>query len=294
MTEDTRTFNDIIYAIRKCMMDTSDQEEIDKWKGINIMRIVCILRLALGNIVKLPCSADEFAASPPGLRTVLAATTIGKVTKPLVVTDNQGIPLLYYLPALLTQDDQRKIFDATSYISKKLHGSIIPNSEKPIWRVNENYFTPVKRPRVSPGCLNFSPGWLAQGHHGPEFPLTTSTTLTYGHKDQLLLWLDEIRNVQILSNILIKLLHPEQFEAGFTALKGLRNNMQTREWAKHWKSVFSCLYGHDVFWQVVDTRGTKMGWGRTSALCIFYEKRGAEAFYTNVSGMGRDANIEIM
>ncbi|KAJ3885253.1 hypothetical protein GG344DRAFT_70701 [Lentinula edodes] len=122
---------------------------------------------------------------------------------------------------------------------EKLHASVVPDHKKPVWRVNEIYFTPVKRPRVASGCLNFSPGWLAQGHHRPEDPLVTSLTLSQGNKDSTLEWLEQIDKLQILSNILIKLLHPELYEAGLTALSGLRHESQTIDWATRWNSVFT-------------------------------------------------------
>ncbi|KAJ3891940.1 hypothetical protein GG344DRAFT_24813, partial [Lentinula edodes] len=54
-------------------------------------------------------------------------------------------------------------------------------------------------------------------------------------------WLEQIQSVQVLSNLLLKLLHTELFDAGFTALRGLRQNSATQEWAMRWKSVFNCL-----------------------------------------------------
>lgn len=107
--------------------------------------------------------------------------TLGKMNTACIITDCDNVALLYYLPNILGHEDQvrsmiyggkvinetyqRKLFDSTSLISQKLHASIVPNDKKPVWRINELYFTSVKRTRVSPGCVNFSPGWLAQGHH---------------------------------------------------------------------------------------------------------------------------------
>ncbi|KAJ4471635.1 hypothetical protein C8R41DRAFT_746488, partial [Lentinula lateritia] len=109
--------------------------------------------------------------------------------------------------------------------------------KKPVWWVNEIYFTPVKRPRVASGCLNFSPGWLAQGHHVSIFLVTNHCS----NKDSTLEWLEQIDKLQILSNILIKLLHPELYEAGLTALSGLRHESQTIDRATRWNSIFTCL-----------------------------------------------------
>ncbi|KAH7870209.1 uncharacterized protein C8R40DRAFT_1073466 [Lentinula edodes] len=112
----------------------------------------------------------------------------------------------------------------------------IPNDKKPVWRINELYFTSVKRTRVSPGCVNFSPGWLAQGHHGPDYPLLSSTTLTYGNPEQVKIWLEQIKTAQLLSNILLRLLHPKLYKAGLRTLEGLQQLPQTKEWALQWKS----------------------------------------------------------
>ncbi|KAJ3804774.1 hypothetical protein F5876DRAFT_70354 [Lentinula aff. lateritia] len=161
-----------------------------------------IIQLLKGQI--LQTSAETFASTSPDKRTTLISISLGKVTEPCVVTDSNNIAMLYFLPKLLTHNKQRQFFNSTSFISEKLHASVVPDHKKPVWQVNEIYFTPVKRPMVASGCLNFFPSWLAQGHHPPEDPLVTSFTLSQGNKDSMLEWLQQIDKLQILSNILIK------------------------------------------------------------------------------------------
>ncbi|KAJ3886621.1 hypothetical protein GG344DRAFT_69513 [Lentinula edodes] len=204
-----RSFEDIIELLKSQIAQTKNsiKKQVARWNGINLESIRRAIHLALKN----------------------------------PVTDNQNIALLYYLPNLLAQNEQHEIFDSTSLLSQKLYASIVPKDEKSVWRVNEKYFTPVKRPKVAPGCLNFSPGWLAQGHHALEYPLVTSLSLSQGNEAQSLQWLERIEKMQILSNILLRLLHPELHYAGLVALSGLRQNPMTSKWAIQWKSVFNCL-----------------------------------------------------
>ncbi|KAJ3837114.1 hypothetical protein F5878DRAFT_540024, partial [Lentinula raphanica] len=166
-------------------------------------------------------------------------------TRACVITDCQDIALVYYFPKILSYPHQQKIFHATSFINMKLYKSLVPETKKPAWRVDEKNFVMVNRQKVSPGCVNFSPGWLAQGHHSLEYPLKPSVSLHEGNDQELERvqhWLDQIEPIQLLSNLLLAFLHPELYAAGLKTLKGLRRQgTETHHWAAEWHTIFTCL-----------------------------------------------------
>ncbi|KAJ3844029.1 hypothetical protein F5878DRAFT_637661 [Lentinula raphanica] len=219
-------FRALIHMLQKHLLVSGDLS-VMKWKGVDLKRISTILKTALNNKVKLPCSAAALALASPQRRMGLLQTSLGKISKPCVILDKDDIALIYYLPDLLSYADQRVIFESTSSISKQLYSSIVSSGKQSSWRVAEENFVQIKRPLVSPGCVNFSPGWLAQGHYGAENPLKPSLSLSGGKKDDtanVKSWLKQIEPLQLLSNILLALLHPELHAAGIKALHHMRKH----------------------------------------------------------------------
>ncbi|KAJ3753690.1 hypothetical protein EV360DRAFT_74314 [Lentinula raphanica] len=194
-------FEAIIQMLQRQIFAAENPSNL-KWNGIDIKRISTVLKSAFNNNIQIPCSADALASAPPQQRTALVNTSLGHINKPCVISDKDNIALIYYLPNLLSYADQRVIFESTSSINSQLYKSIVPTAKKSSWRVAEENFVRVKGPIVTPGCINFSPGWLAQGHCGLEHPLKPSLSLSGGKDEEVAeikSWLKQIEPLQWLS-----------------------------------------------------------------------------------------------
>ncbi|KAJ3965522.1 hypothetical protein EV361DRAFT_938783, partial [Lentinula raphanica] len=242
--DDDNEFQAIIQMLQRQIF-TAETPFLSKWNGIDIKRLSTVLKSAFKNNIQIPCSAAALASASPQRRAALVKTSLGHIDKPCVISDKDNVALIYYLPNLLSYADQRAIFESTFSINTQLQKSIVPTAKKSSWRVAEENFLQVNGPLVSPGCVNFSPGWLAQGHCGPEHPLKPSLSLSGGKDEEIAKiesWLKQIEPLQLLSNILLALLHPKLYAAGINTLKHMRTDEEhTKDWAKKWKSAFTCL-----------------------------------------------------
>ncbi|KAJ3751560.1 hypothetical protein EV360DRAFT_76125, partial [Lentinula raphanica] len=193
-----------------------------EWKGIDVQRIGMSISNALANRVKLQCSAEALALEDPAKRKALIKASLGKITQACVITDCQDIALVYYFPKILSFPHQQKIFHATSFINMKLYRSLVPETKKPAWRVNEKNFV-----------------------MSLEYPLKPSVSLHEGNDQDLERvrhWLDQIEPIQLLSNLLLAFLHPELYAAGLKTLNALRRQgTETNHWATEWHTIFTCL-----------------------------------------------------
>jgi len=118
-------------------------------------------------------------------RVLFPNPSFGKFSDPLSVVDKKGRIVLWYLPGLLSEEQQVRIFfsaeveglthskqsivkQATITIEPILKKSVMEerlNKPKPNWRTHDvNFLDDSSRDTLEPGAVNFSAGWLGQGH----------------------------------------------------------------------------------------------------------------------------------
>jgi hypothetical protein len=155
------------------------------------------------------------------------------------------------------QSDIRK---ATISIAPLLKKSVVmekPQKCAPNWRINaKNFFRKSLRHRCEPGAVNFSAGWLGQGHTvsfnlffitiaNPLFiqteqyailPSLNLRTQVYLGSSQ---WLRISNNVERFVNLTLSLINPDLFRSGLSMLRKLRDLKETAEIASIWQSVYT-------------------------------------------------------
>lgn len=148
---------------------------------------------------------------------------------------------------------------ATASISPWLRKSVkMEKAHKPApnWRINHrNFIRKTKKHKLEPGAVNFSAGWLGQGHtvgfrispieinltfkQSERFPLSPSLNLrtqpNWGSKE----WMKNSQDLEILMNLTLSLIHPGLFKMGLDMLRKMRGLADTEKIARDWQSVYS-------------------------------------------------------
>jgi hypothetical protein len=104
---------------------------------------------------------------------------LGHISEPAVITDQHGRVILWYLPNLMTSDQQVYLYTAliicnlmnikdyllsiTKPMVSCLQKPKLDNKNKS-WRNNITNFLQVEGQTYSPGVDTFAAGWLPQGH----------------------------------------------------------------------------------------------------------------------------------
>jgi hypothetical protein len=134
------------------------------------------------------------------------------------------------------------------------------NKLAPNWRVDRrNFVTKTKKHKLEPGAVNFSAGWLGQGHtvcsnsspieavltldQSDRFPLAPSlnlrTHLHWGSKE----WMKESQDLEILINLTLSIINPGLFKMGLEMLKKKKKknapSSRYQKIAQGWQSVYS-------------------------------------------------------
>ncbi|KAF8810609.1 hypothetical protein BYT27DRAFT_7253591 [Phlegmacium glaucopus] len=168
----------------------------------------------------------------------------GQRDKPLTVVDAKGRIILWYLPGLLSNQQQASFRQATVIIAPLLRASIKsrhPGKTPPSWRIDRKQFTATGEQRtLEPGAVTFSAGWFAQGHTGDKFSIKPSANLK---SNQVNLggsnWMKESTLVEHFLNLTLSLIHPQLFKTGLLMLRKIRMLPTTREIAQDWPSVYT-------------------------------------------------------
>lgn len=150
---------------------------------------------------------------------------------------------------------------ATARISPWLRSSVKfqrVNKPAPNWRIHRNNFIrKTSRHILEPGAINFSAGWLGQGHavrfyfalfnylfnyplcQAARFPLLPSanlrTQIHWGSND----WIKIAQDLEIFLNLTLSLINPGLFKTGLEMLRRMRNLEDTEEISQRWQSVYS-------------------------------------------------------
>lgn len=101
--------------------------------------------------------------------------SLGKFSDPLTVVDSKGRIVLWYLPGLLSEEHLvSNFFNLLYLISSYWFEPLLKKSRQkqspdkttpPNWRTHDvNFVTRSSTITIEPGSVNFSGGWLAQGH----------------------------------------------------------------------------------------------------------------------------------
>ncbi|KAF5333747.1 hypothetical protein D9758_017914 [Tetrapyrgos nigripes] len=229
-------------------------------RGVDINNIAQQLKKAMDHPVVLPiCAVEYFGLTIEKRHGALAKwrnSAQRHFSAPTVITDQEGISLIWYLPNLLNQGLQAKLLRATSLINCKLASSIRLadhswqeheySKTQRGWRDDENLFVPsCRHSTVVPGVRNFSFGWRGSGHLWTEDPVKTSRSLTHNARDipNTQQWLESVAPLQLTVSLILSFIHPELYQAGKTALDNCCKPSAdlTQEWAKRWNSVYTAL-----------------------------------------------------
>jgi hypothetical protein len=191
--------------------------------------------------------------------------------------DSKQRIILWYLPGLLSPNQEVCIFFTTAGIREYLNDStkhdirrgtagiqrMLKRSvkiDKPMrtqtnWRINErNFIRKTAQQVLEPGAVNFSAGWLGQGHtvsfkliscegthfisnQLPPFPLKPSLNLRTEIGSGSLKWVKISHDLERFINMTLSLINPDLYEMGLLMLRQLRQSEETKDIALQWQSV---------------------------------------------------------
>ncbi|KAJ8503413.1 hypothetical protein ONZ45_g10879 [Pleurotus djamor] len=178
------------------------------WRGLNLDILASILAEAWDNRVILPVTAHVLInASNERITRLLARVDLGEITRPLILLSLDNIPLVVYLPSLLSFMKQVSLAMAQSV---SLIESILA---KPLTNSRDD---PPK----------------------PSVSLRKKTNV-----DSATSWLKHVKDFFTLGDVLLALFHPESYEHGRRAIASMKtsDDPSLAYWARRWPSAFSCL-----------------------------------------------------
>ncbi|KAF9442059.1 hypothetical protein P691DRAFT_648776, partial [Macrolepiota fuliginosa MF-IS2] len=149
---------------------------------------------------------------------------------PCVIVDKAGHILVWYLPQLLSDSQQKKLIDATEHLNPILKGTVNGKT----WRTDPTAFVDDGTQTMQAGTQTFSPGWFGIGHG-------TSLSIRKNIKHGVGEWMDDTMGVEEYLNLVTSITHPELYQAGKQALGKLQQMKDTQEFAEKWTSIYSGL-----------------------------------------------------
>ncbi|KAK7447763.1 hypothetical protein VKT23_014021 [Stygiomarasmius scandens] len=230
-------------------------------QNVDLEQIAQVLRKAVDNKVVLPIKAAEyFAASLQKRQDMLTewrSETPLYFETPTVLTDKNGVCLLWYLPDLFGNALKNDVFRSTKLIENKLVNAVKLSDHsweedefsrtQRGWRNDENLFIDRRaRQMVFVGLRNFSFGWRGSGHEWTDDPVKASYSLRLPKRDVLntQTWLKRISKMQLTMSLVLSFIHPELYTAGKKVLDYCCDPVRspdTCRWAEIWNSIFTAL-----------------------------------------------------
>ncbi|KAJ8518041.1 hypothetical protein ONZ45_g4828 [Pleurotus djamor] len=234
-----------IAAFLKCaMLGNGDAAMPAHWRGLRVEQLASDLATAFENRVVLPVTAARLTQATTGKRTrMLDGIELGDVTQPMLVLSSDGIPLIVYLPSLLSSQTQMDFAQSVSTISSILMKPLTDKKRSQRWRTAPKHFARPVRGLSVVGAETFSPGWYTRFSKRVGPPKPSISLRRKRNIGQATSWLKQLRGLFTVGDVLLSLFHPQSYVHGQRTINTLKtsDDASTAYWANHWPSVFSCL-----------------------------------------------------
>ncbi|KAH9914324.1 uncharacterized protein B0H18DRAFT_1125662 [Fomitopsis serialis] len=152
----------------------------------------------------------------------------GIFTQPATVVDALGHVLLWYLPGIITAEQQASVIPSLLMASTT-------------WRNHpDNFAATGQWQSLDPGCISFSPGWYQQGHQGTTYPPQVSSTLSEEQspgRD----WFRAMTEQHALIAGMLRIIHPELHAMGYAALASTRICPDIADVLPLWGTPFNAM-----------------------------------------------------
>ncbi|KAJ8516956.1 hypothetical protein ONZ45_g5776 [Pleurotus djamor] len=136
--------------LKQAMLGKTDPDMPAHWRGFRLEELASNLAEAYDKRVVLPVTAERLTKATLGQRTrLLAGIELGDVANPLLVLSSDGIPLIVYLPALMSAKSQMGLAQSVSQISSILMKPLTDKKRSQLWRTAPKHFAQPGRTGTS-------------------------------------------------------------------------------------------------------------------------------------------------
>ncbi|KAF9441324.1 hypothetical protein P691DRAFT_684256 [Macrolepiota fuliginosa MF-IS2] len=161
---------------------------------------------------------------------------LGHFDKPATIVDSSGHILVWYLPQVLTKQQQDQLVTNTKPLIPKLTKSLQPG-KKQSWHNNPKLFvTTLEGQELAPGVETFTVGWYQQGHAVSFYNIIYLFQLKITAIVRP--WLGNTRSISSFLNLILSFTHPDLYLAALKSLTQFQMLPATAQYAQIWPIVF--------------------------------------------------------
>ncbi|KAJ8506975.1 hypothetical protein ONZ45_g10598 [Pleurotus djamor] len=199
-------------------LDGKPSKMPDLYRGINLRRILRIIRQARSNTIVLPVEAAQLVdASPADRATLLQGVTLGRITEPTVILDQNRVPLVYYLPGIFSEAVEDTVLSGA--------GALETIYKDKGWRAD-------------PTLLVHGMGAAPRACPPPKASRSLRLNPTPSSE-----WLKLTKSIRLAVDIVLGIIHPQSYFQANQAKKkmGQEVDPETKGWLDLWETVYTAI-----------------------------------------------------
>ncbi|KAJ8518496.1 hypothetical protein ONZ45_g4403 [Pleurotus djamor] len=219
----------------------------ETWRHINLHALADIIGAAYRNQVRISVTSAQMCN--PTLRTKkLEGTSLGLIKEPTVIVTEDDVPILVYLPKVISSNVQAETMASVTTIGPILEHATKGKKGEKSWRTNPSNCKTARQDTHLIGAQNFSYGWRMSGFENTDSIPETSASLYKpmnkpANSTRTETWLAQSAHLFTLVNVILGVVHPKSYQAGIRAKECAEREGSglVKHWAQIWKSAFSAL-----------------------------------------------------